>query len=115
MGQIVSDVTDILNYNENKKNANASKKEILTQIASNNSTKKNLVKKTLAAQRAKYGTSGISEDNQTADVVLNRLKKETEQPFEEKNKTNINKLKTTKAAKKNMLKTLLEHFDKLIG
>ena len=115
MGQIVSDVTDILNYNENKKKANAEKKEILEQIASNNTEKKNLVKKTLAAQRAKYGTNGVAEKNQTADTVLSRLKSETEKPFDEKNKTNINKLKTTKAAKKNMLKTLLEHFDKLLG
>ena len=113
MGQIVSDVTDILNYKD--KNANETKKQILAEIAADENEKQNLVKKVLASQRAKYGAAGLSGNGQTEEAVLNRIKAETEKPYENKKKTNLNKLKNTKTAKKNLLLSVLQHFDKLIG
>lgn len=115
MGQIISDVTDILNYKDSKKNANETKKQILAEIAENEAEKQNLVKKVLATQRAKYGASGMSGRGLTEEAVLNRIKTETEQPYENKKKTNLNKLKNTKANKKNLVLSVLQHFDKLIG
>ena len=115
MGQIVSDVTDILNYQDSKKDANATKKQILADMAADETEKQNLVKKVLASQRAKYGASGMSGKGLTEDAVLNRMKSETEKTYENKKKTNLNKLKNAKAKKKNLLLSMLQHFDKLIG
>ena len=115
MGQLVSDVADVLKYQENKKQASATKKEILEKIAANEAQKTNLVKKVLASQRAKYGAGGMSKNGQTEEKVLARLQKETEEPFETSKKENLAKLKNTSAKKKNILNSVLKHFDKLIG
>ena len=115
MGQIVSDVSDILNYQDNKKNTNAKKKQILADIAKDEQEKQNLVKKVLASQRAKYGASGMSNNGLTEDAVLTRMKKETEQPYDSKKDANIKKLKNTKTTKKNLLLSALSHLDKLVG
>ena len=45
MGQIVSDVTEILDYKDAKKQAKNERKEILAQIAADNTEKTNLVKR----------------------------------------------------------------------
>ena len=45
MGQLVSDVTDVLNYQKNKKSSNNKRQEILQQIAKDESAKTNLIKK----------------------------------------------------------------------
>ena len=115
MGQIVSDVTDILNYKDSKKNANETKKQILAEIAADEAEKQNLVKKVLATQRAKYGATGRSSNGLTEEAVLKRIKTETEEPYENKKKTNLNKLKNARATKKNLVLSALQHFDKLIG
>lgn len=115
MGQIVSDVTDILNYKDSKKDANATRKQILAEIAENEAEKQNLVKKVLASQRAKYGASGMSGKGLTETAVLNRMKAETEEPYENKKKASLKKLNNTKAAKKNLVLSVLQHLDKLIG
>lgn len=115
MGQIVSDVTDILNYRNSKKEAESERKKILEDIANNEKAKVNLVNKTLAAQRAKYGASGMSGKSMTEGAVLKRLKSETEEPYEEKKKNNLEKLKKVKAKKNNILTSLLERFDDLLG
>lgn len=114
MGQLVSDVSDVLDYRTNKKSAESSKKEILSQMATNESEKKNLVKKVLASQRAKYGANGMSAYGQTQDNVLKRLQQETEEPYNTKKRNNIEKLKNATAKKKNMLTSILKHFDDLI-
>ena len=114
MGQIISDVTDILNYKENKNTADKNKKKILSDIASDEIEKKNIVKKVLGAQRAKYGASGMSTDGITEQKVLERLKQESEMPYEAKKKANINKLNSISTKKKNMLTSILEHLDNLI-
>ncbi len=115
MGQVISDVKEILNYQDDKKSAKSNKNEILQQIASDERTKQNLVNKVLAAQRAKNGASGRKNDGQTEEAVLERLKAETEKPYQDKKIANLNKLKNAKTKKKNLLLAALEHFDKLVG
>ena len=114
MGQIVSDVTDILDYKKDKRNAKNQRQEILEKIKADETEKTNLVKKVLATQRAKYGASGMSGRGITEGAVLRRLKSETEQPFDEKRRNNIEKLKTVHAKKPNVLKSILAHFDELL-
>lgn len=115
MGQIVSDVTEILDYKDSKKNAKSQRKEILTQMAQDDAEKNNLIKKVLATQRAKYGASGTSGDGMSEGAVLKRLKEETAKPYDDKRKSNLDKLKNTRAKKPNLLKNLLDRFDSLIG
>lgn len=115
MGQIVSDVTDILDYKKSKKQADTERKKVLAEMAADEKAKTNLVKKTLASQRAKYGASGMSGRGMTEGAVLKRLKAETAEPYEEKRRTNMSKLKSIKAEKPNLLKTLLSRFDDLVG
>ena len=114
MGQVISDVTDILNYKENKNTAEKNKNKILSDIASDEAEKENIVKKVLATQRAKYGASGVSSNGISEQNVLGRLKDETEAPYESKKEANINKLKNISVKKKNMLVSILEHLDKLV-
>ncbi len=113
MGQLVSDVTDVLNYQKSKKDEKNKRVEALQQIAKNEQEKTNLVKKALSAQRAKYGAGGMNASSTTAGAVLKRLRDETEQPYAEKNKAALSKLTTTQ--KKNLLKTLLSRVDDIVG
>ncbi len=115
MGQLVSDVTEILNYQDDKKSAKTQRQEILAQMAADESEKTNLIKKALATQRAKYGASGMGGTGITEGAVLKRLKSETAAPFEEKRRNNLTKLKNATAKKPNLLKTILSRFDDLIG
>ncbi len=114
MGQILSDVTDILNYNDSKQEAKNTKKQILKQMSKDEAEKQNLIKKVLASQRAKYGASGMNSKGLTEEAVLERMKNETEQPYETKRQANLAKLKNTRAKKKNLLVAALEHMDDLI-
>ncbi len=115
MGQLVSDVSEILDYQDEKKQAKSTRQEILKQMASDEAEKTNLVKKALASQRAKYGASGVSARGLTQGAVLARLKSETEKPYTEKRNANLQKLKSTKAKKPNLIKTILSRFDDLVG
>jgi hypothetical protein len=114
MGQILSDVKDILNYQNSKQENKSSKNQILEQMTKDEGEKQNLVKKVLAAQRAKYGASGMSSKGLTEQAVLERIKQETEKPYETKRQTNLNKLKNMNTKKKNLLVSVLEHMDNLI-
>lgn len=114
MGQIVSDVTDILEYNKDKKAAKNQRQEILQKMQADEVEKTNLVKKVLATQRAKYGASGVSGHGITEGAVLRRLKSETEQPYDEKRRNNMEKLKGIRATKPNILKKILARFDELM-
>jgi hypothetical protein len=114
MGQIVSDVTDILEYNKDKKAAKNQRQEILQKMQADEVEKTNLVKKVLATQRAKYGASGVSGHGVTEGAVLRRLKSETEQPYDEKRRNNMEKLKGIRATKPNILKKILARFDELM-
>ncbi len=115
MGQLVSDVTEILDYKDNKKQANTRRKEILAQMATDDNEGKNLIKKVLAAQRAKYGASGMSNSGMTEGAVLKRIKSETIVPYEKKRRDNLEKLKSARSKKPNLLKSLLARFDNLVG
>lgn len=115
MGQIVSDVTEILDYKDAKKAAKSQRKDILKQMAADDAEKTNLVKKVLASQRAKYGASGMSAGGITEGAVLKRLKSETTAPYEEKKRNNLTKLKNAKAKKVNLLEKILSRFDDLVG
>ncbi len=115
MGQLVSDVTSVLNYRDSKRQAENERQKILADMANDEREKTNLVKKTLATQRAKYAASGVSGDNMTTGAVLKRLKSETEQPYNERRKSNAEKLRSVKAAKPNLLQSLLDKFEDLVS
>ena len=116
MGQIVSDVTEVLDYKKSKKEANNKRQEILQQIAEDEATKVNLVKKALATQRANYGAGGFARENMTTGAVLRRIQDETAKPYNDKKQANLTKLKSVKNTKSvNLLKKLLSRFDELVG
>lgn len=116
MGQIVSDVTEVLDYKKAKKEARSERKKILNQIATDEQAKTNLVKKVLATQRAKYGASGMNGAGRgmTEEAVLKRLREETESPYKEKYRANMEKFKKTKATKPNLIKMALTRFDSMM-
>ncbi len=116
MGQMVSDVTSILDYKNAKKTAKTERAKILEQMAADEKSKTNLVKKNLAAQRAKYGASGMSATGgQTEGAVLKRIKEETEEPYDQKRRSSLSKLNSIKVKKPNILKSVLARFDELVG
>ncbi len=115
MGQVVSDVTEILDYKKAKKEAKKEKNQIMQQIAEDEKNKTNLVKKTLAAQRARYGAAGMSGKGMTEEAVLKRLREETEEPFNEKKRTNLNKYNSINVKKPNLFKKLVSRFEELVG
>lgn len=115
MGQVISDVKDVLDYQDSKQKKSSTRKEILRQMVADEGAKQNLVNKVLATQRAKYAASGMKTRGQTEDAVLKRLQDETEKPYDEKRQSNLNKLKNTHAQKKNLLLAALQHMEKLVG
>ena len=115
MGQIVSDITSVLDYQDSKKSAKNKRQEILAEMAKDNAEKQNLVKKVLASQRAKYGASGVSSAGVSAGAVLKRLQSETSAPYDEKRRQNISKLKSTRPSRPNLLKSLLSRLGDIVG
>ena len=117
MGQLVSDVTKVLDYKESKKNAENTRQKILADIASDEKTKTNLIKKILAQQRAKYGANGNSGTSFSENAVLKRLRDENAEPYDDKRKENIEKIRqiTTKVKKPNLIKQWLSGIDKIAG
>ena len=115
MGQLVSDVTKILDYENSKKTAENQRQKILAQMASDENTKINLIKKVLSGQRAKYGANGNSGTSFSENAVLKRLRSETAQPYEDKKSENMEKIKNTKVKKPNLIKTWLSNIDKIAG
>lgn len=115
MGQLVSDVTEILDYKDAKKQSKSLRQEILAQMASDEAEKINLIKKALATQRAKYGASGMSNSGITEGAVLKRIKSDVSTPYDKKYHENLGKLKKAQVNKPNLLKSLLSRFDNLMG
>ena len=115
MGQLVSDVNKILDYNSSKKDVKSQRQKILEQIASDEKNKTNLIKKILSAQRAKYGASGNTGNSFSENAVLKRLRDETAQPYDDKTQENLEKMKKTKAKKPNLLKSWLTRIDDIAG
>ncbi len=115
MGQLVSDVEKILDYKESKKNAENERQKILTQMAQDESEKINLIKKVLSTQRAKYGATGNTGSGLSEKAVLKRLRDETSEPYDVKQKEYLEKIKNTKAKKPNLVKNWLSKIDKIAG
>ena len=115
MGQLVSDVTKVLDYQESKKEAENQRQKILSQMAADEATKTNLIKKVLATQRAKYGASGNTGKGMSENAVLKRLRNETAQPYDTKRKENIDKINKIKITKPNIIRTWLSNIDKIAG
>lgn len=115
MGQLVSDVTKVLDYKESKKESENQRQKILAQMAEDENTKVNLIKKALASQRAKYGALGNGGESFSEKAVLKRLRDEISEPYETKAKDNIEKIKQTKAKKPNIIKNWLSKFDDIVG
>ena len=115
MGQLVSDVTKVLDYKDSKKEAETQRQKILAQMAEDEATKTNLIKKALATQRAKYGASGNTGSGLSENAVLKRLRSETAQPYDDKRKENLDKIKKLKVKKPNILKSWLSNIDKIAG
>lgn len=115
MGQLVSDVTKILDYKESEKEATSQRQKILAQMAKDEATKTNLIKKALATQRAKYGASGNAGNGLSENAVLKRLRDETAEPYNTKREENIEKIKKLKVQKPNIIKTWLSNIDKIVG
>ena len=115
MGQLVSDVTKVLDYKDAKKNAETQRQQILAQMAQDEATKINLIKKALSNQRAKYGATGNSGKGFSEQAVLKRLRDETAAPYDDKYKSNLQKIQNTKAKKTNLLKSWLSKIDKIAG
>jgi hypothetical protein len=116
MGQLVSDVESILKYKSDKKEAESERQKILAQINRDETSKTNLVKKALAKQRAAYGAGGMSGKGMTEEAVLKRLREETEESFDEKKITNLEKLsKIKKPNKGGLFKSLISQFESLIS
>lgn len=115
MGQLVSDVTKVLEYKDSKKSAESERQKILANMAADENTKTNLIKKVLSQQRAKYGASGNSGTGLSEEAVLKRLRAETSQPYDEKYQENLEKIKKTKVKKPNIIKNWLANIDKIAG
>lgn len=115
MGQLVSDVTKVLDYKESKKDAENQRQQILAQMAQDEATKTNLIKKVLAAQRAKYGATGNSGNGFSERAVLKRLRDETAEPYDEKHQNNLQKMQKITAKKTNLVKNWLSKIDKIAG
>ena len=115
MGQIASDIENIISNKKQNKAIKNERQKILQQIADDEAAKANLVKKTLARQRAAYGASGMTGKGMTEEAVLKRLREETEDPFNAKKKSNLNRISKLKPKKINLLKSLISRFEKLIG
>ena len=115
MAQLVSDVTKVLDYKDSKRQDESERQKILAQMASDENTKTNLIKKILSGQRAKYGASGNSGTSFSESAVLKRLRSETAQPYDEKRQNNLEKLQQIKTKKPNLIKTWLSNIDKIAG
>lgn len=116
MGQIVNEIENILSDKKSGKEVKKERKKIMDQIAEDEAAKTNLVKKVLAKQRAAYGAGGMTGKGMTEEAVLKRLREETEQPFNEKKTSNLDKISKLKKTKKtNLVKLFTSTFDKLLG
>ncbi|MDR1206883.1 MAG: hypothetical protein LBK26_00505 [Rickettsiales bacterium] len=116
MGQLANDVQSILgNKNENKE-IKQERQKVLDQIANDEAAKTNLVKKALAKQRAAYGAGGMTGKGMTEEAVLRRMRDETEEPFNDKKRSNMDKLsKLRKLKKTNLLKSIISNFEKIMN
>jgi hypothetical protein len=113
MGQIANDIETILNNKQARKEAKSERQKLLAEMQRVSAEKTDMLKKALAAQRARFGAGGTG-GGMSADAVLKRLESETGEPYEDKLRDAREKMKKIKTPKTNLLKTLLNRFDALL-
>lgn len=114
MGQTLNDIESVLNYKDAKKEAKNERQKIIADMQRISAEKTNLVKKALAAQRAKFGAGGAGK-NMTTDAVLKRMESETSEPFEEKLRDAKNRMSKIKdPSKSNLLKYFMTKIGDLV-
>ena len=83
MSQTISDIENVINHRSARREINAERQRVLEDMSRTNDQRENLVRKNLAAQRARVGAGGGGTGMST-DAVLGRIKNETTQPFDDK-------------------------------
>lgn len=83
VSEIITDIETVKNYKNAKKEAESERQKIIADMQKTNAEKVNMIKKTLAAQRAKFGAGGAG-DGMSKDAVLERMKDETAESFNER-------------------------------
>ncbi|MDR1826101.1 MAG: hypothetical protein LBQ49_00230, partial [Rickettsiales bacterium] len=95
--------------------AKSKRQKILADMKKTNGEKINVIKKALAAQRAKFGAAGANADGMSKDAVLERIRAEAAEPFEEKLKDAKEKLRGIKTASRfNLIRGILGRAGKMI-
>ncbi|MCL2758425.1 MAG: hypothetical protein FWE64_03840 [Alphaproteobacteria bacterium] len=109
MGQNIDDIQNIMNIADQRKDRRNARKEInneraqiLKQMERDATKRTNLINKTLAKQRAKFGAGGMSGKGMTEEAVLKRLREETGEPFDEKDINHRNRLDKLDRIKRNI-------------
>jgi hypothetical protein len=92
-----------LNRKEAKKENESERRKILEDMRKTNAEKANMIKKALAAQRAKFGAGG-GGNGLSSEAVLRRLQSETAESYDEKLRAAAEKLRKIKTPKTNFLK-----------
>ena len=111
MAQYISDIEAVLKYKDAKKEARNERQKILADMKQTNADKQNMVKKALAAQKARFGAGAGNGNGMSADAVLERLKSETEEPYEEKMRAAREKMRKVKSpSRSNLIKNLLGRY-----
>ena len=105
MGQLISDVEEILDNKKARTAADNERKKMLEEMRRINAEKENLVRKSLAAQRAKFGAgTGGGSAGMSSEAVFKRLKSETAEPFDAQLRGAMDKLNKIQTPRANLLK-----------
>ena len=109
MAQYASDIESVLKYKDAKKEAQNERQKILAEMKKTAAEKNNVIKKALAAQRAKFGAgAGGGNGGMSADAVLERLRAEASESFDEKLRDADEKLRKIKSpSKANLVRGIL--------
>ncbi|MDR1026909.1 MAG: hypothetical protein LBL46_00650 [Rickettsiales bacterium] len=107
MGQMVSDIEQVLNNKQARAEAKNARQKVVEEIRRTELEKTSLIKKALASQRAKFGAAGGGQ-SVSQDAVLARLRGEEAAPFDEQIRAAREKISTIKAPKINLLTTWMK-------
>jgi len=113
MGQYVKDVETVLNHRNAKKEAQTERQKIIADMQKTKTDRANMIKKALAAQRARFGAGG-GGGGMSKDAVLERLKNETAESYNEQLRRSEEKLRRVQTPRRNFLKTFATRFDSLM-
>ncbi|MDR0319132.1 MAG: hypothetical protein LBH81_00110 [Rickettsiales bacterium] len=114
MSQYQNEINEILGVNDKKEKdkIKSERAKVNAQLAEDKAQRANLVKKALAAQRAKFGAAGSSGDSASDAAVLKRLSEEAAEGMDEKiakGEGRLSSLKYKDRRAKNLLKILMKH------